>query len=703
MRSERFHNRLKRQRYGIVGMVTLAVAALLVVIPAIALAGKGPISYTFVFEHTDGTTTEVSGVSNDNTAFLANAGGNDKDNPTGMTVHVSCSDKFPGGWGAKDGPSATADSEWRIRSFTIDKDGKLCTGGDPVSPKRPAIDIEKATNGEDADLPTGPQIPVGDQVTWTYVVTNTGDTALTDVKVVDYVPVVGSANATDVSCPKTTLAVGEVMTCTMTGVAALGQYENEAKVTALGASGVSASAVTGKKQYTFIFEHTDGTTTRIDGSSDKNEAFLPNAGGNDKDNPTGMTVHVSCSDKFPGGWGAKDGPSATADSEWHIAQFWIREIKNGEIKKSCGSPIPNEVMVMDQDPSHYIGVEQKNPDIDIEKATNGEDADTGTGPRILEGNRVLWTYVVTNTGDVDLFDVEVTDNLEGYIGTIALLEPGDVATLEHEGTAVLGQYKNTGCVVGTTVDKVEVSDCDPSRYHGDDPYESPSVGRIDIEKATNGMDADDPTGPRIPVGNTVTWTYTVTNVGDTHLWGVFVWDEQEDTRVDCPRRHLTPGESMTCVLSGTAQAGQYGNEAWVDAWDDDDLVSDTDWSHYFGVEDVYEDSTTQPLAATGLALEKRFNGDDADSSPGISVTSGSQVTVTYEITNGLDETVYGIYLFDEAYGYISCPSRSLSAGQSMTCTTTITANAGVNASSAWVDAWTDDLFTASDGAFYSGS
>jgi len=39
----------------------------------------------------------------------------------------------------------------------------------------PSIDIEKATNGEDADNPTGPLIPVGDTVTWTYVVTNTGN------------------------------------------------------------------------------------------------------------------------------------------------------------------------------------------------------------------------------------------------------------------------------------------------------------------------------------------------------------------------------------------------------------------------------------------------------------------------------------------------------------------------------------------------
>ena len=59
----------------------------------------------------------------------------------------------------------------------------------------PAIDIEKATNGEDADSPTGPIIAVGGTVTWTYVVTNTGNVALTNVTVSD-------DQGVHVSCPK---------------------------------------------------------------------------------------------------------------------------------------------------------------------------------------------------------------------------------------------------------------------------------------------------------------------------------------------------------------------------------------------------------------------------------------------------------------------------------------------------------------------
>ncbi len=54
-----------------------------------------------------------------------------------------------------------------------------------TSQPQAGIDIEKATNGQDADSPTGPVIPVGETATFTYVVTNTGNVALSGVEVID--------------------------------------------------------------------------------------------------------------------------------------------------------------------------------------------------------------------------------------------------------------------------------------------------------------------------------------------------------------------------------------------------------------------------------------------------------------------------------------------------------------------------------------
>ena len=88
----------------------------------------------------------------------------------------------------------------------------------------PSIDIIKYTNGEDANTPTGPEIQVGNPVAWTYLVTNNGNVALSEVAVTD-------DRGVAVTCPKTTLAVGENMTCTANGTATEGQYANIGTVT----------------------------------------------------------------------------------------------------------------------------------------------------------------------------------------------------------------------------------------------------------------------------------------------------------------------------------------------------------------------------------------------------------------------------------------------------------------------------------------
>lgn len=92
------------------------------------------------------------------------------------------------------------------------------------------VRVKKSTNGEDADSAPGPRLQVGSTVTWTYVVTNTGQVALTEVAVDD-------DRGVAVTCPAMSLAVGQSMTCTGSGVATAGQYRNVGTVTAKSTAG----------------------------------------------------------------------------------------------------------------------------------------------------------------------------------------------------------------------------------------------------------------------------------------------------------------------------------------------------------------------------------------------------------------------------------------------------------------------------------
>jgi hypothetical protein len=120
-------------------------------------------------------------------------------------------------------------------------------------------------------------------------------------------------------------------------------------------------------------------------------------------------------------------------------------------------------------------VPSENPGIDIEKATNGYDADISPGPSIPEGDQVEWTYVVTNTGDVDLSNITVTDDQGVTVDCPqSSLAPGAAMMCSGSGTAVAGQYTNVGTATGVSPQETSVMDTDPSHYYG----EAKSQGKV---------------------------------------------------------------------------------------------------------------------------------------------------------------------------------------------------------------------------------
>lgn len=97
-----------------------------------------------------------------------------------------------------------------------------------------SISLETLTNGSDSDTAPGETLSTGNPVSWTYEVTNTGSTDLTNV-------VVNDDQGVTVNCPGSALATGTNMTCSGSGVVIDGQYMNNATVTAVDPSGNQVS------------------------------------------------------------------------------------------------------------------------------------------------------------------------------------------------------------------------------------------------------------------------------------------------------------------------------------------------------------------------------------------------------------------------------------------------------------------------------
>lgn len=249
--------------------------------------------------------------------------------------------------------------------------------------------------------------------------------------------------------------------------------------------------------------------------------------------------------------------------------------------------------------SAQASVLQQEPNqVTLDKLTNGPGGMPQDNPFILVGNVVTWTYTITNSGTVDLTAIVVTDDNgtpadpadDLAVCSVGSLLAGQSTNCTATGTAQPGAYTNIGSVQALS-GAVPVSDTDSSGYFGAAPA-------IEIEKFTNGADANTPPGPTIPAGNPVTWTYLVRNTGNVNLTAVTVTDDQGVT-VTCPQNTLIPSELMTCSASGVALVGQYANIGTVSAQPPvGPPVTDTDPSHYFGQVVVLTSTATATVSPT---------------------------------------------------------------------------------------------------------
>lgn len=186
----------------------------------------------------------------------------------------------------------------------------------------------------------------------------------------------------------------------------------------------------------------------------------------------------------------------------------------------------NDVDTIEEYFAFHVAVANCTPGIDIQKATNGQDADTAPGPVIGAGSQVVWTYTVTNTGNIALTNVFVYDDKIGAITNLSggdlnnnkLLETNEVWTFTAAGSAQTGSYVNIGFVTGAVVGVGTIlTDSDPSHYFGSTAGFTISKTRtIPLNRAA------------IP-GESVFFEITVTNTGNVQLVTVPVTDVYEIT------------------------------------------------------------------------------------------------------------------------------------------------------------------------------
>jgi len=405
-----------------------------------------------------------------------------------------------------------------------------------VDEVHPALTIDKTVyGGHDAgagcDGAESYADEAGQPVTWCFTVTNTGDTDLTDVTVDDADLGVDQADLTVLSGSLALIPAGEDVTlylegtldadltntATATGTPPVGQDvsdEDDASVEVLVPGLTIDKTVYAGHDGGASCEGEDRVVARS--GAEVTWCFLVT-------NTAELTLDVAVDDPDVGFTGTVD-DLAPGDS----ATLWFEGTVDGDLLNTATATgdTPEGDEVTDEDSAE---IDEIDPTIQVDKTVYlGHDSGVGcAGGESVEAEvdaEVTWCFAITNTGDVDLVDIDLADPVLGIdqgdvtvlSGDLSSLEPDDTVSVYVEGT-VDGDIANTVTVGGVAPDDSRVTDEDTAGV----TVVAPQIGvaKTVVEGPTGNGDGT----------YTLTYRIRVANAGETRLDAVQVTDDLSET------------------------------------------------------------------------------------------------------------------------------------------------------------------------------
>ena len=196
----------------------------------------------------------------------------------------------------------------------------------------------------------------------------------------------------------------------------------------------------------------------------------------------------------------------------------------------------------------------RNPDVTISKTP--DIGDTGQPLSVATGDIVVFTYTVTNPGNVSLENVVVSDNQPEVVTFVGGDTDGDTEldpteTWTYTADHTVTQADLDAGVIGTATDgDPGTGKADANGVGGSGSVSATDPGgvtldrnpAISVDKLVNGLDAVTLATPSS--GDPVSYSYTVTNDGNVSLSNVVLNDDVEGG-ITLSVTSLAPGASAT--------------------------------------------------------------------------------------------------------------------------------------------------------------
>jgi uncharacterized repeat protein (TIGR01451 family) len=326
---------------------------------------------------------------------------------------------------------------------------------------------------------------------------------------------------------------------------------------------------------------------------------------------------------------------------------------------------PEDDPVESEEDTTSTPVQTPAPVLSIDKSA-GAPVDVNNSGITDAGDTIQYRFTVANDGNVPVRNIAVVDPLVGSV------------TCEVTDLAVDG---STNCVadavyVVTAADEADGSVDNSATATGIDPDGGPVTSVPDttttpvtlpdpslvIEK-TAGAPVDVNNSGITDAGDTIQYTFTVTNDGNVPLGSIAVVDPLAGA-VTCAATVLAPGIPTNCaanavytITASDEAANVVTNTARATGTDPDAGVVTSD-----------PDSTNTPVTeqAPVLTLDKSA-GNPVDVNNNGTVDAGDTIEYTFAVTNDGNVPVREIELDDPIAGSVTCEELQLDVGESTDC------------------------------------
>ncbi len=569
------------------------------------------------------------------------------------------------------GPAGYAAGDWQCvndgiasvgSQITVANGGQVTCAIVNTFQPAPALTIDKT-----AGTPSGNM--AGSAIAYTFLVTNTGNVTITGLVVND------AQLDTAAVCPVTTLAPGQDTTCT--GTHTITQAEVDA-----GEVNNSATATGSPPTGPVVTSPPDTTTTPITRNPaltiDKTTttpsyaavgdvlsySYLVTNSGN-----TTITAAITVSDDriatvtcpaLPAG-GLAPTQSITCTATYTVTQA---DIDAGTVTNIASASDGTTTS-----PTDTVTVTAtRNPALTIDKTTT-------TPSYAAVGDVLSYSYLVTNSGNTTITAaITVSDDRIATV-TCPALPAGGLAPTQSITCTATYTVTQADIDAGTVTNIASASDGTTTSPTDTVTVTATRNPALTIDKTTT-------TPSYAAVGDVLSYSYLVTNSGNTTITAAITVSDDRIATVTCPALPaggLAPTQSITCTATYTV------TQADIDAGTVTNIASASDGTTTSPTDTVTVTATRNPA----LTIDK------TTTTPSYAAV-GDVLSYSYLVTNSGNTTITAaITVSDDRIATVTCPALpagGLAPTQSITCTATYTVT------QADIDAGTvTNIASASDG------